>query len=148
MSWATGKAALAARLATITITEPVALTTDIVYPTPPAALTTDICWVLFPPAVEPERIPGGWRRNNYRYRARLFVMDGDAEFAALIVENVVEATIAAFDNQAALRTGGIQHINGPSVREPGQFQFSTGAPVWHIADCVFDIDLGEAKTFG
>lgn len=146
MAWADGKAALVTKLAAVAITTPASITTSIVHVTPPASLQDDYAWVLFPPRIRPERIPGGWRENRYRYRARLFVRDQDHARAALIVENIVEATIAAFDNQSALRTGGVQTINGPDVDEPGILK--EGAAVWHIADCFFDIQLGEAKTFG
>jgi hypothetical protein len=147
MTWATGKAALVTKLKTIAITSPVSLTTSTVYETPPASLTgSTVAWVLFPPRIRPERLPGGWRENVYRYRARLFVLDADHGYAALLVENIVEATIAVFDNQSSLRTGGIQHINGPDVDEPGILK--EGAATWHIADCFFDIKYGEAVTFG
>jgi hypothetical protein len=148
MTWAAGKAALVARLQTVTITSPVSFTTEIIYETPPAAITDDICWVLFAPRIRTMRVPGGWLEKQYRYRARLFVYDENHEFAALMVEQIVEATIDAFNNQSALRTGGFQHINGPDVDEPGQLQLAPGGRLWHIADCFFDIEYGEAKTFG
>lgn len=152
MSWATGKAAIAARLATIAITSPVALTTSVVYQNPPASISDTVSWVLFPPRIRPVRSPGGWRTNVYRYRARLFVNDVDHARASLLVENIVEATIDSFDNQSALRTGGIQIINGPEVDEPGvirgnQVGAPSGAVVWHVADCLFEIHLSEDKTF-
>lgn len=148
MAWADGKAALVTKLAAVAITSPVAITTSVVHTTPPATLQDDYSWVLFPPRIRPERHPGGWRTNNYRYRARLFVRDQDHKVAAQIVENIVEATIAAFDTQAALRTGGVMNINGPDVDEPGIIQLPPNSgQVWHIADCLFDIELGEAKTF-
>src|SRR5262245_4330194 len=109
MPWADGKAALASRLATVAITSPVSLTTSVVVQTPPATLTDPLAWVLFPPRIRVLRFPGGWRQHQYTYRARLFVLDADHQYAALIVENIVEATIAKFDDQVALRTGGVQH---------------------------------------
>lgn len=145
MAWATGKAAIVAALKTVAITSPSSITTTVVYETPPGALTTEISWVLFPPRIRVERHPGGWRTNHYRYRARLFVYDQDSDVASLIVENLVESAIAVFDSQTSLRVGGVQTINGPDVDEPGTLQM--GSRLWHIADCFFEVELGEAKTF-
>lgn len=147
MTWSASKAALVAKLKTVAITSPLTYTTSIVYETPPGNLNgVTIAWVMFPPRIRVERHPGGWRGTTYRYRARLFVQDSDHGQAALIVENIVEATLAVFDDQSSLRGNGVQTINGPDVDEPGILK--EGAAIWHIADCFFDVQYGEARTFG
>lgn len=148
MAWADGKDALADKLETISITTPIDVTTTIVYRNIPATVSDRYAWVLFAPRIRVERLPGGWREDTFRYRARLLVNDQDHDRAALIVENLVIATLDAFDDQSDLRTGGVNLINGPDVDEPGIIKNEYGAILWHSADLFFDIRLGEAKTFG
>lgn len=146
MTWAVARTALATKLAAVAITDPISASIQVAYEHPPSSITNDYAFALFPPAIDVERHPGGWRRNTYTYRARLFVYDSQADLAAEVLEAFVEATIVAFDDSSTERVGEVQIVNGPRVEEPGPLRI--GPRTFLVADMFFDVQRGESATFG
>ncbi len=148
MAWSDAKAAIAALLAGVSITEPTALDMKTVYTDAPGRIppADTPAVVMFPPSVEVVRDPGGWREKHYGYRVRLYVHDARYARAAAIVESFVEEVIDAFDDTSSVRGNGVQIINGPRVDEPTQFDYA-GATYLGV-DFFFDVQMGEPKTFG
>ena len=105
MAWSDAKAAIKALLEAVSITSPSSISMKNVFDDPPPRLgpaDTPAC-ILFPPGVDVERQPGGWRRKQYNYRVRLYVHDADYDRASAITENFVEKVIDKFDDTSSVR---------------------------------------------
>ena len=148
MAWSDAKAAIKALLASVSISSPSSISMNNVFDDPPPRLgaqDTPAC-ILFPPGVDVERLPGGWRQKRDNYRVRLYIHDPDYATASSIVENMVEAVHDKFDNTSSVRGDGVQIVNGPTSDEPGQVEYA--GQTFIGVDFQFDVQMGETKTFG
>jgi hypothetical protein len=103
-TWATVRAALVTALEGVAITSPIAETMKKVHATPPGTLQDFPCFVIYPPAREVVRRPGGWRVTHETVRCDCFINDSDRDRATDLADAYAEAAIDTIDG--VLRFGG------------------------------------------
>lgn len=145
MTWAAVKARVVVTLATVNITAPITQTIKRVYPNPPGTIQDFPCFIIYPPAVEVERRPSGWRKNTYIVRLRCVVSDQDMDQAAALVDAYREATITAFDADTTLE-GNATVILAQAFLEAGSV--SIGGRDWTGLDCMLTIRDDSDVTYG
>lgn len=138
MSWATAKARIKVVLEGIS-------TVKRVYENPPNTIQDPPCFVIYPPAVEIDRRPGGWRKKDYTVRLRCVASDQDWASAAGALDTLREATIDAFDLDTRLDQNATI-ITGPRCEEAVQIQF--GDRPFLGFDALLTVRLDDDTVYG
>ena len=146
MAWSDIRARLAVVLDAIAVTSPSAESIKRVYLTSPATVEDLPCFIIYPPAVEVERRPGGWRVNKYGpLRLRCLVRDADVAVAVDFLDAFREATIAAFDAEIRLENEATL-VQSQRIDEAKAFKY--GGRDYVGFDCILGVRLDEQVTYG
>ena len=116
-----------------------------VYDNPPAGIEDRPCFVIYPPALEVQRLSGGWREKVYTVRMRLLLTDEDIATATALIETYRELMIDAFDAHLRL-FGDAGLIEGPRVDEARSFPY--GGDQYTGMDCFLTVRMDDEVTYG
>jgi hypothetical protein len=103
------------------------------------------CFIIWPPALETDRRPGGWRVKNYTVRLTCVVADAELERANAYVDAFREATIDALDVHLRLMET-VDIASGPRIEEATTERI--GGRAFTAFDAFLTVRVSDTVTYG